>query len=209
MASSNWISRGGAIAGMTAAALNLAAVAALWHMPHVYKPENIGLWLDEVTQAPGATCVAAVAFTIGLSALVPFCVALAERDRGTAVGASLLAAGALLDAAGTMAPVGALHVARPVGEGLLWLTLLLDSSFNALLGLGLLLIAAAMRPEAGWPRGLRALAFVAGTASLPVAGQFVADAYARLLTVSGPLWIGWVVWASVALWRRPDSGSRA
>lgn len=207
METSVWISRGGAIAGFAAAALNLTAVAALWHMPNVYKPENVGLWLDQALAAPQATRVAAVAFTIGLSALVPFCVALAHRDRPIAIGASLIAAGALLDAAGTMAPVGALQVARPVGEGLLWLTLLLDSAFNALLGLGLVAIAAAMRPEAGWPRGLRVLGFVAGAASLPVAFQFAADAYARLLAVSGPLWVGWVVWASVAMWRHP--GSRA
>ena len=192
--------RGAAACGLAAVVLNLAAVAALGPIPHTYKPGDVPAWLSEALAAPGATTTAAWCFTIGLAALVPFAAGLARRDRGLAAGAGLLAAGALLDAAGTLAPVAALHAARPVGEALLWLTLLLDSAFNALLGLGLLAIAAGMGP--GWPRGLRALALVAGLASLPVALQFHSDAFANLLLLSGPLWLAWVAWASVALARR-------
>ena len=63
---------------------------------------------------------------------------------------------------------------------------------------GLLAIAMGMSADA-WPKGLRALAAVAGLASLPVALQFHSDTFAKLLSVSGPLWIGWVGWASVSM----------
>lgn len=192
-----------AVCGVKAVVLNLAAVVALQAVPHCYKPGDIGGWLAESLAAPMATTVAAWCFTLGLAALVPFGVGLAQRDRGTAVGAALIAAGALLDAAGTMAPVAALHSARPVAEALLWMTLLLDSSFNALLGFGLLAVGWGMSEAAGWPRGLRGLAWVAGLASLPVALQFHSDFFANLLLVSGPLWIAWVLWASYALARGP------
>jgi hypothetical protein len=45
--------------------------------------------------------------------------------------------------------------------------------------------------RAGWPRWLRALGVAGGLASLPVALQFWSDPYARLLALSGPLWLAW------------------
>ncbi|MDB5099033.1 MAG: hypothetical protein JWM80_3454 [Cyanobacteria bacterium RYN_339] len=184
-----------AACGILGVVLNLVAVGALQGTPHTYKPGHVDLWLAESLAAPGATMVSAWAFTVGLALLVPFCVGLARRDGGTSTGAAIVGIGALLDAVGTFGPVAAIHGG---GQAFLWFTLLLDSCFNFLSGLGLLAIAAGMR---GWPRGLRALAIVAGLASLPVALQFQSDAFAGLLAVSGPLWCAWIVWASVALAR--------
>jgi hypothetical protein len=182
-----------AACGILGVVLNLAAVAALVGVPHTYKPGHVDMWLAEGLAAPGAILASAWAFTVGLALLVPFCAGLARRHPATGTGAALVAVGALLDAAGTMGPVAAIHGG---GQAFLWLTLMLDSCFNLLLGLGLLAIAATL-PD----RGPRILAAVAGLASLPVALQFSSDAFASLLVVSGPLWCAWVVWASVRLAR--------
>lgn len=50
---------------------------------------------------------------------------------------------------------------------------------------------------AGWPRWLRLLGVLAGLASLPVALQFWSDPFARLLAISGPLWLAWFTAASL------------
>lgn len=191
-----------AIAGLAGVGLNLAAVAALGPVPHTYKPGDVPAWLAESLAAPVHTTVSGWAFTVGLALFVPFCAGLARRDPGLTTGAAMFAVGAALNAAGTFGPVAALHAPQAAGEALLWMALLLDSHFNLMLGLGLLAMAAGMAPGA-WPKGLRWLAVAAGLASLPVALQFQADAFARLLIVSGPLWAAWVVWASVRLMRAP------
>ena len=191
------------LAGLTGVVLNLLAVGALIPaVPHTYRPGDVPAWLSETLAHPGATTLSAWAFTIGLIALAAFCagLAFAIRTPWVVVGASLFALGAVLDAAGTMAPLAALHAESSTGLGLLWMSLLLDSSFNALLGLGLLCFAVGL--PAGWPRANRVLAGVAGLASLPVALQFHSDDFARLLAIAGPLWLGWVCWTSVLLMRR-------
>ena len=190
-----------AACGEAGVALNLVAVAALWGQPHAYKPGDVPAWLAEAAAHPTGTATAAWAFTIVLALLVPVLAGLARRDAALAPGAILFAVGAILDAAGTLLPIAALRLAGPAAEAMLWATLLLDAAFNALLGLGLLLMALAMRPEAGWPRGLRWLALAAGVASVPVAGQAFSDVYAAGLLVSGPLWLAFVVWGARVLAR--------
>lgn len=193
-------------AGLAGVVLNVVAVASLRPVPHTYAPGNVGAWLAETRAAPGNTQLSAWAFTVGLVALAAFAAGLAaavERRRTVAVVAAVFfGGGALLDAAGTLAPIAALHVDDAAGVALLWLSLLLDSAFNALLGVGLCCFAAALHPDDGWPRPLRWLALVAGLASLPVGLQFSSDAFARLLAVAGPLWLAWVTWTSVVLLRR-------
>lgn len=178
--------------------LNLVAVGALQNVPHTYRPGDVPAWLRETLDHPTATAISAWSFTVGLVFLAAFVagVAHAHRNAWTTVGSVLFGAGALLDAAGTMGPLAALHVEASAGLALLWLTLLLDSAFNALLGLGLLCFAAGLTEHA---RVHRALAVVAGLASLVVSLQFHGDVFARLLAVAGPLWLAWVSWTSVKL----------
>lgn len=192
------------LSGLLGVALNVLAVVALRPIPHTYAPGNVPAWLDETLAHPGATTLSAWAFTVGLVALAAFAAGLARASgrSWTLTGALFFGCGALLDAAGTLTPIAALHVDRPVGLALLWLTLLLDSAFNGLLALGLLAFAAGLTPQDGWPKGLRWLALAAGLVSLPVGLQFMDDAFARLLAVAGPLWLAWVTWASIALLRR-------
>ncbi len=200
------------MAGLTGALLNVLAVAALRPVPHTYAPGDVAAWLAESRAAPGATTLSAWAFTVGLVALAAFAFAAAAatkppRRDWAIVGAALFGGGAMLDAAGTLAPIAALHADDATGTALLWMTLLLDSAFNGLLGLGLLCFARAQAPEDGWPRGLRWLALVAGLVSLPVGLQFSSDTFARLLAIAGPLWLAWVLWSSVALVRARSAGS--
>jgi hypothetical protein len=180
-------------------ALNVVAVAALRPVPHTYAPGDVSAWLAETLAAPTHTLVSAVSFTVGLVALAAFAAGLAAHLKSpwATVGAVFFGAGALLDAAGTMAPIGALHVDAHTGLGLLWLTLLLDSAFNGLLGLGLLAFSVALPG----PRALKLLGLVAGLASLPVGLQFLSDSFARLLAIAGPLWLTWVSWVSIRLLR--------
>lgn len=193
-------------AGLAGVVLNALAVAALRPVPHTYAPGDVGAWLAETRAAPLNTQVSAWAFTVGLVALAAFAAGLAsvvEKRRTLAVvGAVFFGAGALLDATGTLAPIAALHVDDASGVALLWLSLLLDSAFNGLLGVGLLCFAGALRSDEDWPKALRWLGVAAGLASLPVALQFSSDAFARLLAVAGPLWLAWVSWTSVLLLRR-------
>ncbi len=190
-----------ALAGLLGVALNVVAVAALGPIPHTYRPGDVPAWLAETVAHPLHSTLSAWAFTVGLVALAAFAAGLAAAVRSpwVTVGAVFFGAGALLDAAGTMAPLAALHVDASTGLGLLWMSLLLDSAFNGLLGLGLLCIAAGLPKD--WPRALRILGFVAGLASLPVGLQFASDTFARLLAVAGPLWLAWVTWASLRLLR--------
>ena len=190
-----------ALAGLLGVRLNVLAVGALRPIPHTYRPGDVPAWLAETLAHPGHTTFSAWAFTIGLVCLAAFGggLAFACRTSWATVGAGLFGFGALLDAAGTMGPVAALHVDSATGLGLLWMSLLLDSAFNGLLGLGLICFALGV-PRA-WPRGLKILGVVAGIASLPVALQFHSDDFARLLAVAGPLWLAWVIWASVLLLR--------
>ena len=91
-----------------------------------------------------------------------------------------------------------------VGQALLAVTLHLDASFNLALGAGLVLANAAAGKGSGWPAWLRALGIVAGLASLPVALQFWADPFAKLLAISGPLWLAWFAAAAIRLARRRE-----
>lgn len=193
-------------AGLAGVALNVIAVVALRPIPHTYAPGDVGAWLAETRAAPINTQVSAWAFTVGLVALAAFAAGLAsaveKRHTLALVGAVFFGGGAMLDAAGTLAPIAALHVDDAAGVTLLWITLLLDSAFNGLLGVGLLCFGGALHPDDGWPKPLRWLALVAGLASLPVGLQFSSDTFARLLAVAGPLWLAWVTWTSVVLLRR-------
>jgi hypothetical protein len=206
------------IAGLAGVVLNIAAVAALHDVPHAYRPGDVMAWLAELQAHPLSTQVSAWTFTVGLVSLAAFAVGLAltvanrrtlavtDRRNLAVAGAVFFGGGALLDAAGTMAPVGGLHVEPSVGVALLWFTLLLDSAFNGLLAIGLLCLASALRADDGWPASLRWLGYVAGAASLPVALQFSSDGFARLLAVSAPLWLVWVTWTSVLLLRGRRAG---
>ena len=190
------------LAGLLGVLLNVLAVGALQVVPHTYRPGDVPAWLAETVAHPGATVISAWAFTLGLVFLAGFCagLAFAVRNAWVTVGACLFGLGALLDATGTMGPIAALHLEPTVGVGVLWMSLLADSAFNALLGLGLLCFAVGF--PADWPKGLRVLGVIAGLASLPVALQFHSDDFARLLAIAGPLWLTWVTWASVLLLRR-------
>jgi hypothetical protein len=198
--------------------LNVVAVAALLQSPHAYRPGDVAAWLSELHSRPAATVLSAWAFTVGLVALAAFAAGLAlsvtnrrnlavkDRQPLAVAGAVFFGGGALLDAAGTMTPVAALHVEPSAGIALLWVTLLLDSAFNGLLALGLLCFWGALRADDGWPPPLRWLALLAGLASLPVALQFSSDVFAGLLAVAGPLWLAWVTWTSILLLRGRRGG---
>ena len=189
-----------AIAGFVGVALNLVAVFALREVPHTYAPGDVPAWLAETRAHPTASTISAAAFVFGLVALAAFVAGLTASLRSSCatVRAALFGSGALLDAAGCVAPIAALHVDDSAGVALLWVSLLLDSAFNGLLGLGLVCFALSDT----LPRALRWLALVAGLASLPVALQFSDDLFARLLAIAGPLWLTWLVATGVWLLRR-------
>jgi hypothetical protein len=200
--------------GLGAVAGNALGVAFLWDVPDPYRPGNLSGWHQGLLAHPAAAMLSAWAFVVGLVLLATFmalvaAAARAERPGWLLAGSALVAGGALLDAAGCMAPVVALRfgaadaAGAAMGQGLLGLALLLDSAFNLLLGLGLVAVSLSLGSASGWPAWHRLLGLVAGIASLPLALQSVSDSAAKLLAVTGPLWLLWVAAAAVRrLWTR-------
>ncbi len=199
------------IAGVTG---NVAGVLFLANVPAAYRPNDIDRWATLSVAHPQATVASAVAFILGLLALAGWAAGLGRRAASPVAtfGAASIAIGAVLNAAGCVAPlVLVVHVMPgcegascvPVSRALLGVTLSLDALFNLLLGVGLLGFAAAL-----W-RGERtqaALGIVAGLASIPVAGQPFSEAAARLLGIAAPLWIVFVLWTSLRMWREARGG---
>jgi hypothetical protein len=205
--------RPGAVLGLLGVAGNVLGVAALWEVPGAYRPDALAAWAEGSLAHPQATVVSAAAFTIGLLALAGWGGAvgralLAPAGPAGRLAGSAMAAGALVNAAGTLAPaVLVLHVAPgcaaaeaclPVARALLGATLSLDALFNLAFGAGLLL-AGALLLRSG-RRGLGALGLAAGLVTVPVAGQLASAAAARALALAGPLWLAFVVATSVRLW---------
>jgi hypothetical protein len=198
------------VLGLVAVAGNALGVAFLWDVPSPYRPGDVAGWLAGARAQPLLTVASSWSFVVGLVALAAFMllIALAVAPRARApgwvhAGAALVAGGALLNAAGCFGPAVAVRFLPPgpagdaTGQALLALSLHLDAHFNLVLGLGLLALNLGAGEGAGWPRWLRAFGVVAGLASLPVALQFWSDPFAKLLAVSGPLWLAW--FAAVAL----------
>jgi hypothetical protein len=206
-----------ALLGLAGVAGNVAGVLFLHDIPVAYRPGDLDRWAALSAGHPGATVGSAVAFILGLVALAGWAAGLGRQTAspGGRFGAATIAAGALLNAAGCVAPlVLVAHVlpgcdpaaCAPVARALLGVTLSLDALFNLLLGLGLLALGGAL-----WRRGERAVAvlgIVAGLASLPVAGQPFSDDSARLLALAGPLWLAFVLWTSGRMWRGTAGGPR-
>ena len=205
--------RFGALCGAIAVVGNVVGVAMLGDVPSAYRPGAMASWVREVIAAPGAASVSAVAFTIGLVALAGWALILGARLNTplSRVAGAVIAVGAVLDAAGTPAPlVLAMHVGPlcaagrdclPAGAALLGMSLAADALFNLLLGIGLILTAAATwRRGFAW-RWLAPLMFLAGLASVPVSLQVAYDAAAKLLVVAGPLWLVVIALTSLRLWR--------
>lgn len=207
------LARAGALAGCVGILGNVVGVAVLGEIPAAYRPSTVVMWTEQVMASPWAATASGVAFTLGLVALAGWAVVLAWRLPSAAAraGGFTIAAGALLNAAGTMAPaVVAQHLAPAcatfdgcvqAGAALLGLSLSLDAMFNVFLGLGLMCIAPALWRHVQTPRWLAWLAAVAGAASLPVGFQVVSDTGADLLAIAGPLWLAFVAITSVQLWR--------
>lgn len=190
--------------GLTAVLGNALGVAFLWNVPSPYRPGDVPAWLAGSQAQPLLTVASAWSFVIGLVALAAFMWLLvrsaAPRARSPGwfhAGAALVAGGALLNAAGCFGPAVAVRFLPPgeagqaIGVALLAFSLHLDASFNLVLGVGLLALNLAAGDGPGWPRWLRGLGVVAGLASLPVALQFWSDPFAKLLAISGPLWLAW------------------
>lgn len=209
--------RTGAVFGALAALLNLGGVLPLAELPAAYKPGRLQEWLGQIQDHPTETAVSALLFTLGVLALVPFAAALrrAWPESGLIdAGSRLIATGGLMNGAATLAPFVVSHQLQPlmdprtppVSLALLGLTLSMDALFNGLLGAGVALIGAAWLRQGR--RALGAFSLVTGLATAPVALQAVSEPFARWLAVAGPLWLSWLVVASVALLRGAAPGPR-
>jgi hypothetical protein len=202
----------GAALGLVGVAGNVAGVALLADVPAAYRPAQIEAWLSQSAQHPGAAAASAAAFVAGLAALGLWAQALAAGAApGLRAAARAMAAGSFVNAAGCVAPLVLLfHVlpscaapeaCAPVGRALLGTTLALDAAFNLLFGLGLAGAGVALLSRGS--RGLGALGLAAGLATVPVSGQVFSERAASLLYVAAPLWLAFVVAASVRMWRAP------
>jgi len=217
--------RAARVAGLGAVAFNVLGVAALSNVPGAYRPGDLGGWYRGLLERPLEAQASAWCFVLGLLLLAVFFVVVAAgapcRSRGLLVaGAALCSLGAAVNAAGSAAPLAvvlflpepAFPGAEAVARGMLGFALATDAAFNLVLGLGLVTVNVALGPDSGWPRWQRALGVAAGLASVPVAGQVGSDGWARLLAISGPLWLAWIAASCLAgPWRKSaaaDDGGR-
>jgi hypothetical protein len=209
----NVIGRVGAVAGLAGVAGNVVGVAVLGGIPSAYRPGTLAAWASEILAAPDAAAASAIGFTLGLIALAVWAVAIGilfETALARLAGAGI-AVGALLNAAGTpsqfvvakyLGPVcGTPAECVPAAIALLGLSLTLDATFNLLLGIGLVSLAAAVWHRVTSPRWLPALMLVAGLSSIPVSLQIVSETAANLLMVAGPLWLAAITVSTLPLWR--------
>ena len=218
--------------GLFGVAGNVLGVAVLGPLPSAYRPGTMVPWVAETIAAPFDASVSAVAFTLGLLSLIVWAIALGEMidTPGTRAAGVMIACGALLNAGGTLGPFvlaqylgpncrGAVDC-LPAGLALLGMSLALDALFNLLLGVGLIVMGAAMwrlspglrvrgseykEPGTFRSRGdskaVALLSIIAGMATVPVCLQIWSDLAARWLAVAGPLWLLTIVATSVVLWR--------
>jgi hypothetical protein len=208
--------RAAAALGFLGVAGNVAGVAALAGVPAAYRPAALDAWAAQSALHPGAAAASAVAFALGLLALAGWARALAGPGAGGAarLAASAMAIGAAVNAAACVTPlVLVVHVlpscpapetCAPVARALLGLTLTLDAAFNLLFGAGLALLGGLLIARGA--RWLGGLGLLAGLATMPVSLQVFSERAASLLAVAAPLWLAFVVAASVALWRAPAAG---
>ncbi len=202
----------GAALGLLGVAGNVAGVAFLVDVSAAYRPAQLDAWLAQAVHHPGASAASAVAFVVGLAALGAWARALGARaGPGLRHASGAMAAGAWVNAAGCVAPlVLLLHVlpactspeaCAPVARALLGSTLALDAAFNLFFGVGL--VGAGVALLSGGSRGLGALGVAAGVVTVLVSGQVVSERAASLLALAAPLWLAFVVAASVQMWRAP------
>jgi hypothetical protein len=201
-------------AGLLGVLGNIVAVVLLADQPAAYRLGGLDAWATQIAEHPRATVASAVTFTVGLLALAVWAITLQSHltSKLARAGALIAAIGAVGNGFGTLTPLvlvrqvaGTGEAAALVSRALLGLTLTLDALFNLTLGIGLIAISTGLPPEA--KRGLRGLAIVAGIASIPVCGQAVFDSAAKLLVISGPLWLVFITWTSLGAWRRDASAA--
>lgn len=202
----------GALLGVVGVAGNVAGVAFLADVPAAYRPAQLDAWVDQAMRHPGASAASAVAFVVGLAALGAWARAFASgAGSGLRHAGAAMAAGAWMNAAGCVAPLVLLlqvlpacaspQACAPVSRALLGATLSLDATFNLLFGAGLAGAGAALLRRGS--RALGALGILAGLATMPVAGQVVSERAASLLFVAAPLWLAFVLGASLRMSREP------
>lgn len=185
------------LAGLIGVALNVIAVVALQPFTSPYSPADIPGWLTSCAQYPIRTAVSSFAFTFGLVALAAFAAGFAAKLRTAPaiVAGVFIGLGALLDAAGTPAPLVALNTDPAIGQAFLRFTLLLDATFNGCLAVGLIAAFIAQ------PGKLRWLALASGILSIPVSLQWASADAARLLAIAGPAWLAWITATSIGMLR--------
>lgn len=206
------LNRAGAVAGIIGVVGNIVGVAVLGEISSAYRPDEVATWTGQVLHAPGAASASGIAFTVGLIALAGWALVMGARFASpvSCAAAFVIATGAILNAAGTPAPLVVVHLLVPAcgdteachaaAMALLGGSLALDALFNLLLGIGLILMGRAMF-DAAWPSWLAWGTIAAGVASVPVSTQVVSPAGADLLLVAGPLWLTAITLCSVRLWR--------
>ncbi|HVP68189.1 MAG TPA: hypothetical protein VMT17_13085 [Anaeromyxobacteraceae bacterium] len=208
----------GAALGAAGIVGNVFGVAALADVPNAYRPGTLDAWASQAVAHPAQTAASAIAFSLGLLALAGWAQAAARWVGGrlSRAAASAIAASAVVNAAGSLAPlVLVLHVAPacanggcgPVARALLGFALSADALFDLLLGAALVLLGA--RLAARGRSRLGALGVAAGVATLPVSLQVVSTAAAKWLAVAGPFWLLFVAWSSALMWRRKGGAFKA
>jgi len=204
-----------ALTGAINAVTVVAGIIAMSFIPDQMNLAAPDKALTQIAAHHRAEVVAGWMFACCLAAFIPFIWLLVrslnEATRLPAtIGACIITAGATIDVAASLIFVTVGHAltpnmtdpaARTVGMAMLNFGASIDSLYNLLLGVGLVLIARSMRASV-WPRWLGMVAVAAGVLSIPVSLQWYAPAVAVVQFASGTLLLVWVVGLSAIAFKR-------
>ena len=194
--------------GVGAAALHVAGAMCLWNVQGAFRPDSLDRWFYAAQQHSVATAWSAWCFTLGAVLLVPWAMGLARALGPYAwPGAGLVTVAALVNATSSLLPFVVVthlpHGEVVIGQTLLAVALTADAVFHLVWGVALVLLSLAMARALNFKMWLSGWGLLAGILAMGVVGQAWSPTGADFGLLAGPVWVAWLVSASLALHALP------
>lgn len=194
--------------GLAAVASHAVAVACLWNVEGAFRPEALERWFYAAQQHDLASAWSAWCFALSSVLLVPWAMGLARALGPYAwPGAGLVTVAALLRAGPALFPFVIVtyvpHGEADIAQVLFAITLTANAVFNLVWGVALVLLSLAMARALNFKMWLSGWGLLAGILAMGAVGQAWSAAAADFGLLATPVWMGWLVAASLALRELP------